>query len=92
MNDREPAMSMEVIDITHGVECFSTTDLATLRADLAHSSLDSFQAAEIVTAFLSGRGYGISTDEARGVAALIDGPACSVEQMQAELARVARAA
>lgn len=91
MMNLEPMTSFEAEDRTHGIERFTTADLATLRADLSQSGLDSFQAAEIVTAFLSGRGYGISTDEARGVAALIDGP-CSVEEMQAELGRVARAA
>ncbi len=79
-------------DVTHGIEKFTATDLATLRTDLLQSGLDSFQAAELVTTFLGGRGYGISTDEARGVACRLEGPSCTVETLQEELGRVARAA
>src|ERR1700749_3709148 len=60
-------------DIAHGIEKFTASDLATLRSDLLQSGVDSFQAAELVTSFLSGRGYGISTVEARGVATKIEG-------------------
>ena len=76
-------------DVTHGIEKFTATDLATLRSDLLQSGVDSFQAAELVTSFLSGRGYGISTDEARGVASKIEGVGTTVETIQAELERVA---
>lgn len=76
-------------DVAHGIEKFTATDLATLRSDLLQSGVDSFQAAELVTSFLSGRGYGISTDEARGVASKIEGVGTTVETIQAELERVA---
>jgi hypothetical protein len=77
------------IDIAHGIEKFTASDLSTLRSDLLQSGVDSFQAAELVTSFLSGRGYGISTDEARGVATKIEGFGCTVESIQEELERVA---
>jgi hypothetical protein len=77
-------------DITHGIEKFTACDLAALRSDLLQSGVDSFQAAELVTSFLSGRGYGISTDEARGVASKIEGVGSTVESIQEELERVAR--
>ena len=51
------------------VEKFTATDLLGLRAELLRSGVDSFQAAEIVCSFLSGRGYGISSQEARGTPA-----------------------
>jgi hypothetical protein len=78
-----------ITDIAHGIEKFTASDLATLRSDLLQSGVDSFQAAELVTSFLSGRGYGISTDEARGVATKIEGFGSTVESIQAELERVA---
>ena len=77
------------MDVAHGIEKFTASDLATLRSDLLQSGIDSFQAAELVTSFLSGRGYGISTVEARGVATKIEGFGSTVESIQAELERVA---
>jgi len=78
-------------DRTH-VEKFSPADLLQLRSDLLQTNVDSFQAAHIVSNFLSGRGYGIAPDEARSVAERIDGPGITPALMQAELERVARAA
>jgi hypothetical protein len=73
------------------VEQFTPTDLMTLRNELLQSGVDSFQAAEIVTNFLSGRGYGVSTHEARTAASRIEVPGCTVEHIQRELERVALA-
>lgn len=61
-----------------------------LRTDLLQCGLDSFQAADILTTFLSGRGYGISSQEARHVASVIEGMGCKPEHIQQELERVAR--
>ncbi len=61
-----------------------------LRQELLRSEVDTFQAAQIVTNFLSGRGYGVSSCEARAAASRIEGHKCSVEGIQAELERVAR--
>lgn len=71
-------------------EKFALTDLQSLRSELLQSGLDSFQAAEIVCTFLNGRGYGISSQEARHVASRIEGHGCKPEHIQAELERVAR--
>ena len=73
------------------VEKFTPSDLITLRGELLRSGVDSFQAAEIVASFLSGRGYGISSHEARGVASRIEVPGVTAEGIQAELERVALA-
>lgn len=73
------------------VEQFTPTDLMTLRSELLQSGVDSFQAAEIVTNFLSGRGYGVSKYEARAAASRIEIPGCTAEHIQAELERVALA-
>jgi hypothetical protein len=72
------------------VERFTASDLLTLRSELLRSGVDSFQAAEIVCSFLSGRGYGVSSQEARGVASRIETPGVTAEHIQAELERVAR--
>lgn len=87
-----PASTQEAAaqDIALGVEKFSATDLMTLRHDLLQSGVDSFQAAEIVANFLTGRGYGISPSEARVVATAIEIPGATPERIQAELERVAR--
>ncbi len=77
-------------DVALGVEKFSATDLMTLRHDLLQSGVDSFQAAEIVANFLTGRGYGISATEARSVATAIEVPGATPEHIQAQLERVAR--
>ncbi len=77
------------VDVAYGVEKFSATDLIALRGELLQSGVDSFQAAEIVAIFLSGRGYGISNHEARSVASRIEVPGVTAEHIQAELERVA---
>ena len=74
-----------------GVEKFSAPDLLALRGDLLRSGVDSFQAAEIVASFLTGRGYGCSPQEARNVASNIEVQGMTTERIQAELERVARA-
>jgi hypothetical protein len=73
------------------VEQFTPTDLMRLRTELLQSGADSFQAAEIVTNFLSGRGYGVAVHEARAAASRIEAPGCRPEHIQAELERVALA-
>ena len=78
------------LDVALGVEKFSATDLMTLRHDLLSSGVDSFQAAEIVASFLTGRGYGISPMEARSVVCAIEVPGATPERIQAELERGAR--
>ena len=72
------------------VERFTPTDLMALRSELLRAGVDSFQAAEIVTSFLSGRGYGISTSEARHVAFKIEVSGITAQHIQEELERVAQ--
>ena len=87
----EPTNAMnDPQDITHGVEKFTAQDLLTLRTELLQSGADSFQAAEIVSNFLTGRGYGCSSHEARNVVSNIEVPGVTAEHIQAELERVAR--
>jgi len=89
LNDPNYPVNVSV-DVTHGVEKFSSTDLMTLRTELLQSGVDSFQAAEIVANFLTGRGYGCSSHEARTVASNIEVQGATVEHIQAQLETLAR--
>ena len=71
------------------IEKFAAAELADLRSELVQSGVDSFQAAEMVTRFLSGRGYGVDTAMVREIAMRLEGNACSPECIQQELERVA---
>ncbi|MGB7136951.1 MAG: hypothetical protein WBD46_16810 [Acidobacteriaceae bacterium] len=66
-------------------------ELAGLRTELLQSSVDSWQAAELVTHFLSGRGYGADPATVREAVMRLEATACSFECMQQELERVAYA-
>jgi hypothetical protein len=92
-DEKEAAMNEPKINVPNDgvlVERFSPSDLTTLRNELLQSGVDSFQAAQMVTNFLSGRGYGVSSQEARTAASKIEGAGCTAEHIQAELERVAR--
>lgn len=70
------------------IEKFPVAELAGLRTELLQSGVDSFQAAEMVTSFLSGRGYGTNPDLVREAVVRIEG-GCSIECMQQELEQIA---
>lgn len=71
------------------VEQFSLTDLANLRSNLIHASIDNRQAAEILTLFLMGRGYGVDSEKVPEAVIRLERLAASPESMQAEIERVA---
>jgi hypothetical protein len=71
------------------VEKFAVNELANLRNELMQSGIDLWQAAEVLSAFLAGRGYGINADQARAAVMRLEGAGCSYECMQTELERVA---
>lgn len=71
------------------IEKFPTAELAGLRTELMQSGVDSFQAAQMVTAYLAGRGYGVDAEMVREAVVRLEGNACSVECIQQELERVA---
>ena len=53
------------------------------------SGIDSWQAADVFTAFLTGRGYGVSPQRARDAIARLEGTDRALDCMQEELERVA---
>ena len=70
------------------IEKFPVAELAGLRTELLQSGVDSWQAAELVTSFLSGRGYGADPRVVRELVQHLDG-GCSLESMQHDLERAA---
>jgi hypothetical protein len=71
------------------IEKFPVGELAGLRTELMQSGMDSWQAAEVVTAYLSGRGYGADPAMVREAVVRLEASACNVECMQRELEGVA---
>ena len=71
------------------VEKFSTGDLAGLRSELMQSGIDSWQAAEVLSDFLTGRGYGVNPQNARDAVARLEISGRDLDRMQKELERVA---
>src|SRR5437868_1240286 len=63
--------------------------LTGLREDLMKSGLDSWQAADLISSFLSARGYGVSTQDARTAAFRIESITCSLRCLQEELEKIA---
>lgn len=71
------------------IEKFSKEELTTLRTELDKDSIDSWQAADIVSEFLSGRGYGACAHEIRSALMRIEGGPRNFLRMQEELEKVA---
>ncbi len=71
------------------IEKFSKEELTTLRTELDKDSIDSWQAADIVSEFLSGRGYGACAHEIRIALMRIEGGPRNFLRMQEELEKVA---
>lgn len=70
-------------------EKFSVAEVAALRNELLQGGLDSFQTAELLKMFLTGRGYGISPENALDAAGRIEGTGCNVEALHKELETLA---
>jgi len=77
------------LSVERPVEKFAAHDLSSLREELMQSGLDSWQAAELIGAFLNGRGYGVSNHAARSAASRIESVGCSLKSMQEELEKLA---
>jgi hypothetical protein len=71
------------------IEKFAEADLSGLREELMKSGIDSWQAADLISSFLSGRGYGVSNHAARKVASRLESSGCSLKCMQEELEKLA---
>ncbi len=77
---------MEGFMYTSGMaDKFSSAELVALRTDLLQNGVDHWQAAEMLTLFLTGRGYGISRQRAREAVSRLEGSGCTVANIQKEL-------
>jgi len=74
---------------SRAIETFTAADLVSLREELTRSGLDSRHAAELIAAFLSVRGYGVSSQAVGNAAARIESNRCTLKSMQEELEKVA---
>ena len=70
-------------------EKFQADELTLLRTELQRSGLDSFQVAELLSAFLMQRGYGVCNDDARNAAAHIEASGCTLPCLQEALEKLA---
>lgn len=70
-------------------EKFSIADLVGLREELLHGNLDSWQAADVISNYLSTRGYGVSSPTARTTASRLESSRYNVERMQEEFEQIA---
>ncbi len=75
--------------IPTGVEKFSEAELAGLREDLLRVHLDSWQVGDVISSYLSMRGYGVSSHAARTTATRIESAGYTVKSMQEELEKLA---
>jgi hypothetical protein len=71
------------------IEKFPEAELAGLRHEVLHSNLDMWQAADLISSYLSGRGYGVSNDDARHMATQLEAAGFTVQSMQKELEKIA---
>ena len=70
-------------------EKFSVAEVAALRNELLQGGLDSFQTAELLKMFLTGRGYGVSPESALDAAGRIESTNLNVESLHKELESLA---
>jgi len=70
-------------------EKFPTNELKSLRDELRQSGLDSFQSAELLAAFLSEHGYGVSRHDARHAASRVEQAGFALPHLQEELEKLA---
>jgi hypothetical protein len=71
------------------IEKFPTIELQELREGLLQQGLDSWQAADLISSFLAGRGYGVSRQSARDAVMRFEGVGRSIDRIQAELEKLA---
>jgi hypothetical protein len=71
------------------IEKFSAAELTSLRNELLQPGIDFRQAAEVLSLFLTGRGYGVTPDQARDAVIRLEGTGCSYDLIQPELERIA---
>lgn len=87
-NDLQRSATSGMAKYNH-IEKFSVSELSDLRDELQQAGLDSWQAAEVLSAFLVDHGYGVNQSRARDAVARMESSGCSYECMQTEIEQVA---
>jgi len=72
-------------------DTFSQAEVIALRRDLLQDLIDSREAAELVQAFLMGRGYGASPEAALDAVSRVEMSGCSMPVLRRELETLALA-
>jgi len=84
--------NMTAINLT-GAYKFSAADVAGLREELLHlrfdSRADSWQAGDVITNYLTLRGYGVEPEAARSTASRIKSAGYSTASIEEELGKLA---
>jgi lipopolysaccharide biosynthesis regulator YciM len=86
---RNPGLEVLSMVDKSRVEKFSMSELANLRCELMQAGIDSWQAADVVSAFLVGRGYGVDTASVRAAITRMDAYSGTPDTIQAVLETVA---
>lgn len=71
------------------IEKFPTVELQNLRDGLLQQGLDSWQAADLISSYLAGRGYGVSRQSAHDAVLRAGVLSHSIDCMQSELEKLA---
>jgi len=75
---------------TNDQDRFTVTELSALRQDLLQVGMvDSYEAAELLRVFLTGRGYGVSPTAALDAAGRVEMAGCALPVLQLELENLA---
>lgn len=77
------------MEIRNQIEKFPAVELQELRESLLQNGVDSWQAADLISSFLAGRGYGVSRQSARDAVSRFDMVGHSIDSMQQELEKLA---
>jgi hypothetical protein len=77
------------MELRNQVEKFPAVELQELRESLLQNGVDSWQAADLISSFLAGRGYGVSRQSARDAVVRFDMAGHSIDSMQQELEKLA---
>ena len=76
--------------VSNDKDRFTLTELAALRNDLLQGGMiDSYEAAELLQVFLTGRGYGVSPKAALDAAGRVEMAGCAIPVLQHELENLA---
>lgn len=87
--DRHAFGTEPTVEPRSRIEKFSIAELKELRTELLQSGIDSWQAADVLSNFLTDHGYGVSPQKARNAIARLEGTDRELDCIQKELEHIA---